>query len=141
MITESYAQEHPEEYLGRDIFVDAEGDLVITPTKDLAQVRYYDNLKQSIINRLRTQQGELPLHPSYGSRLPELVGAPGNEITLNLIKLRVREALLQEPRIKTIDKVKTYYRPNSNNRIVDIDIEVTPIADLERLNMIYSLFL
>ena len=141
MVDTAYANLHPEEHLGRDILVDADGDLVISPIKDLAQVRYSDNLKQAIVNRLRTQKGELALHPDYGSRLPELVGSPGNEITLGLIKLRVREALLQEPRIQEIDNVNVFFRPRSNNTIVDVDIEVSPIRDLNKLNMIFSLFI
>ncbi len=141
MVLKSYAEEHPEEYLGRDIFLNAKNDIVINSKQDLTQIRYYENLKQAIINRLRTSFGELELHPNYGCRLNELIGTNPNELTLPIAKMHVREALLQEPRIEEIINIKPSFREGTNKQVIDIDIVVKPIKQLEVLNLVYSLFI
>ena len=71
---------------------------------DLGVVARTDAADQMLVNRLKTQKGELaPLgHPEYGSRHHELVGEPNVERTRNLVKLHVLEALSHEPRIAEI---------------------------------------
>lgn len=141
MVTQAQAALNPVEYLGRDIYLDPDSDLVINSKADLSQVRYYDNLTQAIVNRLRTGIGELPLHPNYGCRLHELIGTNPNELTLSVAQLHIRESLLQEPRIEEIENINPTFREGSLNQIIDIDISVKPIKGLETLNMVYSVFL
>jgi phage baseplate assembly protein W len=73
-------------------------------TVDLAVVARTDAADQLLVNRLKTQKGELADlgHPEYGSRHHELVGEPNVERTRNLVKLHVLEALSHEPRIAEI---------------------------------------
>ena len=141
MVTKAYANNHPEEYLGRDIFLNFKGDCLISSKDDLVQVRYYDNLKQAVLNRLRTAFGELQLHPNYGCRLHELIGTNSNELTLPMATLHTREALLQEPRIDKIISISPVFRENTQNTVIDIGISVKPIQNLDTLNMIYSVFI
>ncbi len=71
---------------------------------DLGIAGGFDAIDQMLINRLKTQKGELaPLgHPDYGSRHHELIGQPNIERTRNLIKLYLLEALSHEPRLEKV---------------------------------------
>src|SRR5512147_2358326 len=103
-----------QEFLGQDLdmgFVaDEEGRLFVTPythvdfqsrqregvsprASDLGLVSGRANLAQSLILRLKTEQGELAGlgHPNYGSRHHRLIGEPNTEGNRNLIKLYVLE--------------------------------------------------
>lgn len=140
MVSKSYAELHPEEHLGRDIFLGVTSDLAISSKNDLSQVRYSNNLVQAIINRLRTNLGELSLHPNYGCRLNELIGTNPNELTLSLAEMHVREALLQEPRVDEIISISPSFREGMLKTQIDIDIVVKPIYSETYLNLIYSVF-
>jgi phage baseplate assembly protein W len=141
MVTQAEADNDPREHLGRDFYVNDENDFEINADDDIRRVTFYSNLQQAIIDRLRTQIGEITLHPNYGSRLPELIGTNANELTLSLCRMHVREALLQEPRISTISSISPSFRENSNQQIIDIDIVIIPIQSLEPLNLVYQLFI
>jgi hypothetical protein len=71
---------------------------------DLAIVSGRENLAQALILRLLTSEGALaPLgHPSFGSRLPSLIGRLNNEQTRNLARLFTIEAVGQEPRVREL---------------------------------------
>lgn len=132
---------NPQEYLGKEVFLNASNDLVINAQDDLATVKYTNNLSQAIISRLKTNLGELSEHPNYGSRLNELIGTNANSLSLTLAKMHVFEALLQEPRIEEILEISPRFRENTSNSVIDIYIKIKPIRNLTELNMIYSLFI
>src|SRR5262245_28658123 len=71
------------------------------PGVDLDTVAGVDNLLQALLLRFLTQVGELaPLgHPTYGSRLEELIGELNTETTRNRAKMFVLQALAEEPRV------------------------------------------
>jgi len=96
---------------------------------DFERVGGRDNLGQALTVRLLTPRGELAAlgHPSYGSRLHEIVGAPNSETTRNLAKLFVIDALKQERRIDTINAVEVEPHPTSRFAIT-IRIEVKPVG-------------
>lgn len=141
MVTIEEAEENPEEHLGRDLILTPTSDLVIDSSSDLAQIRYDDNLKQAIINRLKTAFGEIEFHPLYGSRLGELIGTSPNDLTLATANMHVRESLLQEARIERIITLTSKFREGSNNQIIEVNIDVQPIEQLEPLNLVYALFI
>jgi phage baseplate assembly protein W len=86
-----------------------------------------DNLAQAIILRLLTPRGELSElgHPSYGSRLHELVGAGNTSRQLNLLKLFILEALKLEPRIEKVTALRAIASPGSRST-VDVALAVKP---------------
>jgi phage baseplate assembly protein W len=110
---------------------------------DLVVVQGIANLVQSLILRLKTEQGELePLgHSTYGSRHHQLVGEPNTEHTRNLIKLYVLECLKQEPRI-VVHKVDVKPAPGRENRDkVDITIKAMIKLTSDPLNLVVPFFL
>ncbi|MBM3291596.1 GPW/gp25 family protein [Candidatus Bathyarchaeota archaeon] len=134
-----------QEQLGKDIkLVEKEEgiDIAITPYGDLDVVSGDFNLGQSLINKLRTSRGELGNlgHRIYGSRLHELIGEPNNERTKELIRSYVREALLQDPRIREITYLSLETYKDNLNRI-DIKATITPITGTSLLNIVFPFYL
>jgi phage baseplate assembly protein W len=103
---------------------------------DLAVISGRDNLGQAILMRLLTPRGELaPLgHPEYGSRLHELIGRQNTELTRNLVKLYVLDALQFEPRIEGGVEVVVEPHPVTRSR-VNVALGVTPVAATERVTI------
>lgn len=130
------------ERMGKDVLMNIgiDDDVLISSTSDFKIAEGTANIAQAIINRLRTNVGELNLHPDYGCRLNTLIGTVANDFTLNLARQHIREALLQEPRIKTIDRIKTEFT-NSTRNVIQCEIQVTPIDSEEPLNLIYPFFI
>lgn len=98
---------------------------------DFKTAQGFDAIDQMLINRLKTQKGELtPLgHPEYGSRHHELIGEPNVERTRNLLKLYILEALSHEPRLEKVLDCKVTKDPSERTmvrivilaKIIDID--------------------
>lgn len=129
------------EKLGRDLklkFDQIGADLIVTPEGDLDTVASEDNLAQSIIARLATDEGELYDigHADYGSRLHEVIGEVNNATTRQRIKTKVRECLDQEPRIKEVVSINVLTNPSDPHR-VDIEITILPIESTKYLTISY----
>jgi phage baseplate assembly protein W len=97
--------------------------------RDFKTLQGRDNLGQALLMRLLTPQGELsPLgHPSYGSRLHEIIGARNTETIRNLAKLHVLASLDAERRIDKVNAVEVTPHPSLRDTI-RIAIEVLPIG-------------
>jgi phage baseplate assembly protein W len=106
--------------------------------RDLEAVRDLAAAEQLLINRLKTQRGELaPLgHPDYGSRHHELIGEPNVERTRNLIKLHVLEALAREPRVQKILSCRVFAPHDPPRSEIRIEIEVRLIDQPNPLNLV-----
>lgn len=124
---------------GRDLSTQKRAE---TTDTDLALWGSADNLKQALLLRFLTQVGDLaPLgHPTYGSRLFELIGQLNNPTNRNRAKLFTLQALAAEPRVKTVQSVKVTPHPANLNRI-DIDVTLTPIDSDTVLNLVFPFFL
>lgn len=98
--------------------------------RDFATFSDLDNLGQALTVRLLTPRGELtPLgHPSYGSRLHEVIGATNTPTTRNLAKLFVIEALKQERRVERIVSVEVTPHP-VNRFLILIAARVIPVGE------------
>lgn len=98
--------------------------------RDLVPVAGRENLGQALILRLLTARGSLaPLgHPSYGSRLVELVGQLNNASTRNLARLYTLEALQAEPRVAEVLGLRIEVTPDQPD-VIRIDFAVRPVTD------------
>lgn len=113
-----------------------------TGAMDLETVADRDNLRQALLLRFLTQRGELAIlgHPTYGSRLYELLGELNIERNRNRAKLYVLEALAMEPRVGQVLSVKVTQNPAQRERM-DIDVRLTPINSDVPLNLVFPFFL
>jgi len=95
--------------------------------EDLALVSGRQNLGQGIMMRLLTPIGELNAlgHPTYGSRLHELVGRQNTETTRNLVRLHILDSLQREARVEKVLELTVSPNPGSQDR-VDVTLVVQP---------------
>lgn len=83
----------------------ADGSVDLARSGDeLDTIEGIDDLVQALKLRLLVMQGELTRlgHPSYGSRVHELVGELLDRTNLELLRRYVRQALLGDPRVAAI---------------------------------------
>lgn len=69
---------------------------------DIATVKGLENIIQAVNDRLMTEVGDLPLHPTYGTNLPSLIGTAMKPYTKKMVELEIYEALSYEDRIENV---------------------------------------
>lgn len=106
---------------------------------DLETLTAAGNLIQALFLRFLTPVGELAVlgHPTYGSRLFELIGELNSETNRNRAKMFVLQSLANEPRVKKIRSVRVNQNRTDRTRI-DIDVSLIPIDSDTPLNLVFS---
>jgi phage baseplate assembly protein W len=97
-------------------------DLQLRPSPggtDLATVTGADALTQALVLRLLTPMGELAAlgHPSYGSRLAELIGELNTATNRNRLKVYTLQALSAEPRVVKVVALNVTTSPVDRSRV------------------------
>jgi phage gp46-like protein len=114
-------------------------DLRTTVSGDLTTVTGPANLIQAIVNRLFTRKGELAKlgHPSYGSRLHQLIGELNNTRVRGLAEIYIRESLAQESRIREITQI-TFAPPSRgiDRSVLQATIAIKPVGQEGELTFI-----
>jgi len=105
---------------------------------DLGATSGVQSAVQFLVDRLKTQQGELTNlgHPEYGSRHHELIGQPNVDRTRNLIKIYVLEALRNEPRIEKVLSANVYATTSPPRDTVAIDLTVLLMEEDNPVNFV-----
>jgi phage baseplate assembly protein W len=113
-----------------------------TDLLDLEAVSGAENLKQALLMRLLTPLGELAVlgHPSFGSRLFELIGERNNQANQNRAKVFILLALQAEPRVKKVLSVNVTQN-RQNPAEMDIDIWIMLIDSENPENLVFPFFL
>jgi len=111
----------------------------VTNQADLETLTGADNLVQALLLRFLTPVGELAVlgHPTYGSRLFELIGELNSETNRNRAKMFVLQSLADEPRVKKIRSVRVTQNRKRREQI-DIDVSLVPIDSDTPLNLVFS---
>lgn len=114
--------------------------LAINTHGGLAMTDERSELSQSIRIILSTPLGQRVMHPTFGSRLQELVFAPNNNQTTAQARRYVEEALgMWEPRIQ-VSQVDV--RPDSQDQaclLISIEYEVKATHD--RRSLVFPFYL
>lgn len=126
-------------YRARDEIVRAAAPRPVR-TLDFVEVAGRANLGQALVTRLLTPRGELARlgHPTYGSRLHEVIGRPNTATTRNLAKLFVIEALKAERRVAKIEGVEVTPHP-VDRMLILIAVSVTPVGEDVPLSLSFGL--
>jgi len=92
---------------GIDLAIDAGGDLKVTHSGSLGAVAGGDNCAQALFLRLATSQGDLAMHPDYGSQLPSLVGSKMSVAGIaNAVNSELQTLLATDPRFASANVVQ-----------------------------------
>ena len=105
---------------------------------DLLPVTGYENLQQALLLRFLTEVGELAHlgHPTYGSRLHELIGELNTPTTRNRAKLFALQALADEPRVASVRSVAVTTDPRDPTRL-EIRAAVIAIDQVTELDLVF----
>jgi phage baseplate assembly protein W len=101
---------------------------------------YEQDIEQAIRIILGTNRGERVMRPDFGAGLIEFVFEPANTATMELLRKRVEESLIDwEPRID-VEEVKVTIEPIERNRL-DIDVSYRVRATNTLHNLVYPFYL
>lgn len=99
-----------------------------------------EDVRQAILIIVQTMLGERVMRPDFGVGLEAFVFEPVNTTTIQLVRTRVEEALIDwEPRIN-IDDLQVTTDANERNMLM-IELLYTVRATNTQFNLVYPFFL
>jgi phage baseplate assembly protein W len=132
----------PNPLLGKDLkLIDGlYGTDLAVRNGDLDLVEGIDNLVQALVLRLNSNRGILRRlgHPAYGTRLTEAIGIIQTAANLRQVENLVREAILQEPRVQSIESLFITSRTDIPGAI-EVEVALHSITDPKALNLVITL--
>lgn len=106
---------------------------------DLKLVSGIDNIKQTLLMRLLTPKGALPLHPDYGSDIQSLIGHKNTLDIADKVSTTIQEVLEADPRIRTArlvtyDVGEIYYQSSWEIELQSFDTYFTVLIQRDNDN-------
>jgi hypothetical protein len=112
--------------------VEAKGEIEI--------IAYEEDIRQAIIIILMTDRGERVMRPDFGAGLNTFVFEPISQTTMQLIRQRVEESLIDwEPRI-IVEEVKVTADRNEDGKLL-IEVTYRVRATNTLHNLVYPFYL
>jgi phage baseplate assembly protein W len=112
----------------------------LEPDGRIGIVAFEEDIEQAIKIILSTARGERVMRPDFGAGLNSFIFEPVSQITIQLVKTRVEESLIDwEPRIDVM-AVKVTTDPALRNRLL-IDITYRVRATNSVRNLVYPFYL
>ncbi|MBI1742446.1 GPW/gp25 family protein [Candidatus Acetothermia bacterium] len=106
----------------------------------ISTVAFEEDIRQSIRIILGTNPGERVMRPDFGAGLNTFVFEPVNVATMELVKKRVEESLIDwEPRIDVMEVKVTTDRVERNKLLIDVSYRVRATNSLQ--NLVYPFYL
>ena len=105
---------------------------------DLVRVTGFENLQQALLLRFLTEVGELAHlgHPTYGSRLHELIGQPNTPAVRDRARLYALQALTAEPRVAQVRSL-TVTTDLTDRTTILVRAAVVAIDRVTELNLVF----
>jgi phage baseplate assembly protein W len=103
-------------------------------------VVYEEDIRQAILIILRTSRRERVMRPDFGAGLEDFLFEPLNETTMQLVKTRVEESLVDwEPRIIVEEVTVTGEQEPAGKLIIEITYRIRATNTLH--NLVYPFYL
>jgi phage baseplate assembly protein W len=96
----------------------------------------FDLIKRDLLNALNIRQGQLPGRPGYGTVIWDFLFEPQLESVQLDIEREVQRVAGQDPRI-FINSTQAF--PSGNGILIQIELEIVPSTDAERLAIFFDL--
>jgi phage baseplate assembly protein W len=96
----------------------------------------FELIKRDLLNAFNIRQGQLPGRPGYGTAIWDFLFEPQLELVQQQIEREVQRVAGGDPRI-FINSVLAY--PEGNGILIEIELEVVPSTDAERLSIFFDL--
>lgn len=123
--------------IGKDLFLDESGDLMLNPAGDIITVQGDECLLQDVRHRLESSYGDVFSHENFGSLLIRYLGQPDTELNRTLIKRSVITAIEQEKRINpnTVQVELVKYTPEE----IQVYISFIPLEKIHPLTLLWGI--
>lgn len=119
-----------------DLWLEWNGDFVVSPTGGLALATGPDFARQRIIRRLLTAMRGYVWHPEYGAGLPQKVGAP---VSLPGLKALVRSQIALESSVAPTPQPQIDVAVNADSPgLYTITIQYTDAASGEPVTLSFT---
>lgn len=105
----------------------------------VATARYEDDIKQAIAIIIETNPGERVMRPNFGAGLRSFLFEPVNTTTLELVRQRVENSLIDWERRIDLDRVQVTPGEDRNLLLIEVDYHVR--ANNARGNLVYPFYL
>jgi phage baseplate assembly protein W len=96
----------------------------------------FELIKRDLLNAFNIRQGQLPGLPGYGTVIWDFLFEPQLEAVQREIEREIQRVAGQDPRIY-INSVQSF--PSNNGILIQIELEVVPSTDAERLSIFFDL--
>lgn len=120
LAADDIAREAQRDLWGEEILFDT--DLQLAPNGDYILVAGMAAVRQAIRIRLVTRPGELPWAPDFGCGVLDYLGETGTASKLAELRGRIRDQLLQDPRLSSISDVEANDSVINGVRVLKISI-------------------
>ena len=91
----------------------------VTASGDMELVNGLANARQSIYNQILTEKGTYPsIDSEYGSEIYEALGEDFEDATVEALQVYIKNALLENPRVKEIARIEPYKTVNRELNII-----------------------
>lgn len=107
-------------------------DLEVTSGGDIAIIEGVDNFIQAMVLVTRTEKGSLKYNPSYGTEF--IVGIRAGVSMVALWGLTVKQAILSDPRVASVDRVNVSFQGDT----VVISIDITTLNVITKVPLVIS---
>jgi Bacteriophage baseplate protein W len=106
----------------------------------ISTVAYEEDIREAIRIILGTNRDERVMRPDFGAGLNTFVFEPVSPTTMQLVKKRVQDALVDwEPRIDVLDVTVSGDELEHNKLLIDVEYRVR--ATNTRANLVYPFYL
>jgi phage baseplate assembly protein W len=96
----------------------------------------FELIKRDLLNAFNIRQGQLPGRPAYGTVIWDFLFEPQLEAVQREIEREVQRVAGQDPRI-FINSTQAF--PQGNGILIQIELEIVPSTDAERLSIFFDL--
>ncbi len=96
----------------------------------------FELIKRDLLNAFNIRQGQLPGRPAYGTVLWDFLFEPQLEAVARNIEQEIQRVAGGDPRIY-INSTQVF--PQGNGILIQIELQVVPSTDAERLSIFFDL--
>ncbi|MEO1614989.1 MAG: GPW/gp25 family protein [Planctomycetota bacterium] len=111
----------------------------LRPKGSVATARHGDDIMQSIAIIIETNPGERLMRPNFGAGLRSFLFEPVNTSTLELVRQRVEDSLIDWERRIDLERVSVIPGEQRNLLLIEVDYRVR--ANNARGNLVYPFYL
>jgi len=103
------------------------------------RTRDYELVKTDLLNHIYTKKGERVMMPRFGTRIPEMIFEPLDDVTIDIITDDLTAVFDFDPRVRTLNlQVIPDHENNAINVVADLYYVELNMTDRLTLNIVFE---